>query len=70
MGNLKLKQAELSGPVAVLELDNLSRIALIRKFQLSEGNYDCCASSSAYTKVCNHFDCLWRGECMAIVRAE
>lgn len=66
MSNLNRKQAKLSGPVDALELDTLARVQLIRKFQRSEGNFDCCASSSAYARVCNHLDCLWRDECMAI----
>jgi hypothetical protein len=51
-----------------LEVGKLARIRLIRKFQRIEGNVDCCAS--AYTRVCKQFECLWRDECLALVKDE
>ena len=54
--------------VAGLDVSNLSKIQLIRKFQRFEGNVDCCAS--AYTRVCKQFECLWRDECLTLERDE
>ena len=70
MVNPNNKQAKLSGSADALELSSSARVELIRKFQRSEGSFDCCASSCAYVRVCNHLDCLWRVECMAIACAE
>lgn len=69
MHNLKCRQPALSDPVAVFEVSRLAKIQLIRKFQRSEGNFDCCASTAAYVRVCNQLDCLWRSECMVMVSA-
>jgi hypothetical protein len=38
------------------------KIELIRKFQRSEGNFDC--FSSPYTRVCKQIECLWRDDCL------
>jgi len=63
-----------SKPALIAESDNglkvskLTKIRLIRKFQRLEGNYECCAS--AYTRVCKQFECLWRDECMTMVKDE
>ena len=54
----------LIDPVARLKVSNSARVALIRKFQRVEGNDDCCAS--AYNKVCQQFECLWRDECLTM----
>jgi hypothetical protein len=54
--------------VAGLDVSNLSKIQLIRKFQRFEGNVDCCAS--AYTRVCKQSECLWRDECLTLERDE
>ncbi|HCI13798.1 MAG TPA: hypothetical protein DFK12_07515 [Gallionellaceae bacterium] len=43
-----------------------AKIELIRKFQRIEGNFDCCAS--AYVRVCNQFECLWREDCLALAQ--
>lgn len=51
-----------------LKVSKLTKIQLIRKFQRFEGNFDCCAS--AYTRVCNQFECLWREECLALSKDE
>ena len=51
-----------------LKVSNLTKIRLIRKFQRFEGNYDCYAS--AYTRVCKQFECLWRDECLLLVKDE
>ena len=55
-------------PDAGAHVSNPVKIQLIRKFQRIEGNYDCCAS--AYTRVCQQFECLWRDECLALVKDE
>ena len=52
----------LVGAVSRLKISKSAKIKLIRKFQRVEGNDDCCAS--AYNKVCQQFECLWRDECM------
>lgn len=49
------------------QLDNATRIELIRKFQRMEGNFDCCASP--YVRVCKQFECLWRDECRMMIQA-
>lgn len=60
-------QPELQvAPVARLHVSNPVKIQLIRKYQRNEGNYDCCAS--AYTRVCQQLECLWRDECLALAK--
>ncbi|HLP96881.1 MAG TPA: hypothetical protein VK149_00405 [Sideroxyarcus sp.] len=60
-------QRGLSSPKAGKPgMDALDQIALIRQFQRIEGNFDCCAS--AYVKVCQQFDCLWRNKCLAFLQ--
>lgn len=54
--------AKFSG---TLEVSEHTRIQLIRKYQRFEGNFECCAS--AYTRVCDQFECLWRDECQSLV---
>ena len=54
--------------VAGLEVINFAKIQLIRKFQRSEGNFDCCAS--AYNRVCQQFECLWRDDCLKLANDE
>jgi hypothetical protein len=49
-----------------LEVSKFMKIQLIRKFQRVEGNFDCCAS--AYTRVCKQLECLWRDECLTLVK--
>ena len=51
-----------------LNVSKLTKIRLIRKFQRFEGNFDCCAST--YTRVCKQFECLWRDDCLALVKDE
>jgi len=51
-----------------LKVSKLIKIRLIRKFQRFEGNFDCCAS--AYTRVCQQFECLWRDECLTMAKDE
>jgi hypothetical protein len=53
-------------PVAWLHVSNPVKIQLIRKYQRNEGNYDCCAS--AYIRVCQQLECLWRDECLALAK--
>ncbi|MFA7270245.1 MAG: SAP domain-containing protein [Sterolibacterium sp.] len=40
----------------------LSKTELIRKFQLSEGNFDCYARAS--NGMCDQAECLWRDDCL------
>lgn len=40
----------------------LSKAELIRKLQVSEGNFDCYARASA--GVCDQPACLWREDCL------
>ena len=40
----------------------LSKTELIRKLQLSEGNFDCYARASG--GVCDQPACLWREDCL------
>jgi hypothetical protein len=42
------------------------KLELIKKFQRMEGCLDC--YDSAYVRVCNQFECLWREECQATVQ--
>jgi len=60
------QQNNSSEPRVAVEapLSKSVKIGLIRKFQLAEGNFDCCASTSSYVRVCNQFGCLWRDECL------
>jgi len=62
MSSRKGKQIALTAPVDGLKMSKPARIELIRKFQRTEGNFDCCGS--AYSRVCQQFTCLWRGECL------
>ncbi len=55
-------------PVAWLHVSNPVKIQLIRKYQRNEGNYDCCAS--AYIRVCQQLECLWRDECQALAKGD
>lgn len=64
MSNRKCKTDELPSPVDRPEVGKRTKIELIRKFQLIEGNVDCCAS--AYTRVCTQLECLWRDECQTM----
>jgi hypothetical protein len=68
MSTQKYQTALSAGNVAGLEVNNLAKILLIRKFQRGEGNYDCCAS--AYIRVCQQFECLWRDDCLKLVNDE
>ncbi|MCX7180523.1 MAG: SAP domain-containing protein [Proteobacteria bacterium] len=40
----------------------LSKTEVLRKLQLSEGNFDCYARASG--GVCDQAECLWREECL------
>jgi len=64
MENKNSKLAVLKATPNKQEVIRLDKTKLIRKFQRSEGNFDCCASASPYVRVCNQFKCLWRNECM------
>jgi hypothetical protein len=68
MRNQNGHSKQFSKAVARLNVSKPVKIHLIRKFQRSEGNYDCCAS--AYTRVCQQFECLWREECLSLVNDE
>jgi hypothetical protein len=68
MSAQKCDQVEQVAPVAGLQVNNLTKIQLIRKFQRTEGNFDCCAT--AYNRVCKQFECLWRDECLKLVNDE
>jgi hypothetical protein len=57
---------QVATPVTRHGLDNLIRVQLIRKYQRVEGNFDCCAS--AYVRVCQQVECLWRDECRKLVQ--
>lgn len=61
MSNRKIKPVAPSD--TRVEVSKQAKINLIRKFQRIEGNIDCC--SSAYTRVCKQFECLWREECLS-----
>lgn len=65
MVNRKHKPATRSKAAAGVCVSASAKIALIRKFQRAEGNFDCCAS--AYTRVCKQAECLWRDECLTLV---
>lgn len=68
MNTQKYQLSLMAESDSALEVGNLAKIRLIRKFQRIEGNVDCCAS--AYTRVCKQFECLWRDECLALVMDE
>lgn len=53
-------------PISSVIVSNVTKIRLIRKFQRTEGNFDCCAS--AYARVCKQFECLWRDDCVAMIQ--
>jgi hypothetical protein len=46
--------------------DNIFKTELIRTIQMKEGNFDCYAT--AYSGVCDQFDCRWREDCFAAAR--
>lgn len=49
--------------VAGLELSQLIKLELVRKFQRMEGNPEC--YGSIYNTVCGQFECLWHSKCLA-----
>lgn len=58
----------ISNPPAIVDVSSDTRVSkqtkieLVRKFQRSEGNFDC--FSSPYTRVCKQIECLWRDDCL------
>ncbi len=68
MNTQKCQPALTAGSDKGLKVSKLTKIRLIRKYQRFEGNVDCCAS--AYTRVCQQFECLWRDECLMLVKDE
>ncbi len=64
MFNRRIKSAQRELQSDIQQISRAVKIELIRKFQRSEGNFDCCAS--AYTRVCKQLDCLWRNECQVM----
>lgn len=68
MSTQKCQLSLISESDSGLGVSKLAKIRLIRKFQRTEGNYDCYAS--AYTRVCKQFECLWRDECLVLVKDE
>lgn len=46
-----------------LKTSRLSKVALVRLIQSSEGNFDCFATASE--GVCDQSGCLWREDCFA-----
>lgn len=66
MTNRKCASPPPSDPVAGVEVGIPAKIELIRKFQRTEGNFDCFAST--YTRVCKQFECLWRDDCLAMAQ--
>ena len=41
----------------------MSKVQLVKRIQLSEGNFDCFAT--ARDGVCDQYDCLWRDDCFS-----
>ena len=46
-----------------VETSKLSKTELIKKIQLTEGNFDCYGSAS--TGECDQIDCAWRNDCLS-----
>jgi hypothetical protein len=46
-----------------LKTSRLSKIALVRLIQSSEGHFDCFATASA--GICDQMECRWREDCLA-----
>jgi hypothetical protein len=67
MNNRKWKSTGVADRETHSKVSKLAKIELIRKFQRVEGNFDCCAS--AYTRVCEQFECLWRDECLSMAQS-
>lgn len=44
-----------------IKASKLSKVALIRQIQRSEGNFDCFASDAQ--QQCDQTQCLWRSDC-------
>jgi hypothetical protein len=44
-----------------IDATGLSKIIIIHKLQLKEGNFDCFAT--AYDGVCDQMNCMWREDC-------
>ncbi len=63
-GNIMLAQKELSKLAKKFHVatSGLSKTEVIRKLQLSEGNFDCYARAAG--GVCDQAECLWREDCL------
>lgn len=59
-----LKEARNIAKKHHIETAGLSVAELIRKIQLSEGNFDCFATST--NGECDQLGCLWRNDCFAV----
>lgn len=66
MPNRRMKISPRGIQAEMQQISHTVKIELIRKFQRTEGNFDCCAS--AYTCVCKQLDCLWRNECLVMAQ--
>lgn len=49
-----------------LKTARLSKVALVKLIQTSEGNFDCFATATR--GVCDQFDCRWREDCLTLSR--
>jgi hypothetical protein len=46
-----------------VETSKLSKTELIKKIQITEGNFDC--YGSANNGECDQVDCIWRDDCLS-----
>lgn len=67
-GNGRQRESSPLSKASKPDMGDLDQVALIRRFQRIEGNFDCCASP--YVKVCQQFECLWRNKCLAILQSD
>ena len=44
----------------------MSKMELIQKIQLTEGNFNCFASATSGE--CDQLDCFWRSDCFAVAK--
>lgn len=49
-----------------LKTSRMSKVALVKLIQISEGNFDCFATAT--TGSCDQSGCRWREDCLTLAR--
>ncbi len=47
-----------------LKISRLNKTSLVKKIQITEGNYDCFATAS--NNYCDQSSCIWQSDCLKI----